>query len=283
MKLEYSADFEDIRFVLRYFNQDATAERMEHGVRLTAGEEVCDGLDGVLQMLLTRHGGCSEKRIREAKRLRTEPEVRKTVDIAGLLSFHSMYRAMLVGGSLKNKAFVDEMAALVSPVVRVDTDFQLLDVQAAEITAIEDAPGLDKLYCEEVVGRRRMTVLSGLREHVRREELLGGRFLFVANMKPASFKGLVSEGMILCVRDGDGCVEPIAVPRDVENGTRLGLEGHEMLAEEFSPAVVDMRKKSYEEVLHAFRVADHFLAFKGVRVLCNGSPVRTRTANGIVR
>lgn len=284
MQLEYSGEFEDIRFVLRYFSKDAVFSRISSGIRLVADDGTYEGLDDVLDVLYRRYEPeHRDKKIKEAKRLRGSPEPRKVeINICNLISFHRLYRLMLVEGNLKNKGFIDQMTALISGSVRIDSDLQLLDIQVGEIVGIEDAPGLDKLYSEDVMARDRIRVLSGLREHVSRESMMGGKFLFVTNMKPAKFKGLVSEGMILCTRDEDGRVEPIRLPDEVENGTRLGLEGYEGLVEEYVPAKVDMRKSSYDNALKSFRVEEHFLTFKGTRVVCNGRHIRTSTANGPV-
>lgn len=282
MKLEYSTDFEDMRFVLRCLNADALFERVECGVRLLVDKDVYEGLDDVLSALYKYYEPeCGNKKVKEVKRLRKSPETKKVeISIAALISLYHLHRLMVVDGTLKNKSFIEQMTTLINPIMQVDSDFQLLDIQVGEVIAIEDAPGLDKLYSEDVMVTSKIRVLSGLREHVSKDEMLNGKFLFVTNMKPAKFRGLSSEGMIICTRDEDGKVEPLKLPQTTRNGCRLGLEGHEVLLTEFSPAKVDMRKSGYGNVLKSFMIKDHFLTFKGTKVTCDGRYIQTKTANG---
>ncbi|AFN82918.1 methionyl-tRNA synthetase-like protein [Encephalitozoon romaleae SJ-2008] len=284
MKLEFSDSFRDLAFVLRYFNRDANLEKVESGLKLFNGDEKHEGLDDVLGALYKMYEqDCDYKNIKEAKKLRANPEVRKVeVSISNLISFYGLYCQMITQGVLKNKLFIDQMVEKIAPCMKLDPDFQLLDIQVGEIVNIGDVQGLDKLYSEEVVGKKKMQILSGLRGHVRKEGLLGNKFLFVTNMKPAKFKGQVSEGMILCVKDKDGNIEPIEISKDIINGSRLELEGFDTILEDFSPGKVDMRKSGYAHALESFKVVGHFLTFKGVRVTCGGKPIKTNTSDGPV-
>jgi aminoacyl tRNA synthase complex-interacting multifunctional protein 1 len=211
MRLEHSGEFEDIKFTVACLDGRAEFVKIDAGVRLADEDGVHSGLDGVLTALLRKYSpGETEKKLKRAKRMRERPEAMKAeTGIPGTLAFHALYRQMVATGTLKHKAFIDDMAQLIRAKLEIDTDIQLLDVQAGLIKRIEDAPNLDRLYVEDVIARREMTVLSGLREHVPREDLLGKSFLFVTNMKPANFRGLESEGMILCTRTPEGKAEPI--------------------------------------------------------------------------
>lgn len=284
MRLEFSSEFEDLAFVLEYLDPVADLKRVSAGVRLVDNEDVHEGLDDVLAALYRAYEPKNDhKAIREAKRLRAAPEVRKVeTSILSLIAFYGLYRLMVTEGTLKSKVFIDQMAAMVSSSIRVDVDFRLLDIQVGEIASIEDVPGLDKLYSEDVIARERMRVLSGLREHVEKEHMLGNKFLFVTNMKPAKFKGQTSEGMILCVKDRDGRIEPIQLPRETGNGLRLELEGCKTLLKDFSSGKVDMKKSGYANALGSFRIVNHFLTFKGIKVTCGGEYVRTKAADGPV-
>ncbi|KAM0672043.1 tRNA-binding domain-containing CsaA-like protein [Ordospora colligata] len=284
MRLEFSSEFEDIAFVVKYFNRDAYLERADEGIRLFDGKDTHNGLDAVLKALYTMHEQDSdEKRIREAKRLRGCPEVRKIeICIGTLISFHNIYRMAILQGSLKNKGFIDGMAEEISKKMAIDVDIQLLDIQVGEIASVDDVPGLDKLYAEEVNAKEKIHVLSGLKEHVRREDLRGKKFLFVTNIKPIKFKGETSEGMILCAKDENGRIEPIQVSYTADNGARLCLENKEQIMSDFLSGKVDMKKSSYENVIKSLRIVDHVLMFKDTKVLCNREYIRTQVANGSV-
>ncbi|ADM11439.1 methionyl-tRNA synthetase-like protein [Encephalitozoon intestinalis ATCC 50506] len=284
MKLEFSNGFEDLAFVLKYFNADSSLEKVESGLRLTDGGEEYVGLDNVLAFLYrTYEPGHNNKSIKETKKLRESPEVRKVEEsISSLVSFYGLYRQMITQGILKNKVFIDQMVEHIRPRMSLDSDFQLLDIQVGEIVDIGDVQGLDKLYSERVVAKEEIRVLSGLKGYVEKEHLLGNKFLFVTNMKPAKFKGETSEGMILCGKDKDGKIEPILIPKEIQNGARLGLEGFEMLLNDFSSGKVDMRKSGYAHALESFKIIDHFLTFKGIKVTCEGKFIKTHTSDGLV-
>jgi len=284
MRLEFSSDFEDIAFVVRYFNRSACTARIDQGINLFDGKDTHNGLEAVLRALYALYEqDCDDKKIREAKRLRGCPEVRKVeMCISVLISFHNMYRMAIVQGSLKNKCFIDEMAEEISKKMPIDVDIQLLDIQAGEITSVETVPGLDKLYAEEVDAKERIHVLSGLKEHVKREDLQGRKFLFVTNIKPIKFKGETSGGMILCAKDEYGRIEPIQVPSMAENGARLCLENKEQILNDFSSGKVDMKKSAYENVMRSLRIVDHVLMFKDTKVVCCGEYIRTQIENGSV-
>ncbi|CAD25340.1 hypothetical protein [Encephalitozoon cuniculi GB-M1] len=282
MRFEFSSGFEDLAFVLKCLNGNAELERVDKGVRLLCDGVSHEGLDDVLAALYRIYEPNHDHRsIRETKRLRESPETRKIeVSISSLTSFYGLYCLMITQGTLRNKLFIDQMVEKIMPSVRLDPDFQLLDIQAGEIVSIGDVQGLDKLYSEDVVARERIQVLSGLREHVAKEEMLGNKFLFVTNIKPAKFKGQVSEGMILCVKGPDGKIEPIRMPGEIENGSRLELEGFETPISDFSSGKIDMRRSGYINALGSFKVVGHFLTFKGSKVTCRGKYIKTNISDG---
>ena len=54
-------------------------------------------------------------------------------------------------------------------------------------------------------GLENRTIVSGIAQHYKPEELVGKQVLFIANLAPRQFKnGLVSEGMILSAENFDG-------------------------------------------------------------------------------
>lgn len=84
------------------------------------------------------------------------------------------------------------------------SDFQKLDLQIGKIENVEEIEGLDKLYKLTVdlgePGKR--TLLAGLKETHKSDELLGKLIVVVANLEPREIKGIKSEGMLLAVDDG---------------------------------------------------------------------------------
>lgn len=80
-----------------------------------------------------------------------------------------------------------------------------VDLRVGQIEAVEDIAGKDKLYRFLVdFGEVKKTIVAGLKFFYKKEELLGKKAVFVYNLAPAKLAGIVSEGMILAARAGEG-------------------------------------------------------------------------------
>lgn len=88
----------------------------------------------------------------------------------------------------------------------VDFDtFQKMDIRVAQITAAEAVPKTKKLLKLTVdSGVDIRTVVSGIAEHYKPEEVIGKKVLLLANLAPREIKGIKSEGMILMAENGVG-------------------------------------------------------------------------------
>ncbi|MEW5919426.1 MAG: methionine--tRNA ligase [Bacillota bacterium] len=101
-------------------------------------------------------------------------------------------------------------------------DFARLDIRVGEIIAVELVPGTDKLLKMVVsLGTEQRQVVAGLAKHYTPAELRGKKALFLANLKPAKLRGLLSEGMILAATDASGKVVITTVDGDVAAGSRI--------------------------------------------------------------
>jgi methionyl-tRNA synthetase len=76
-------------------------------------------------------------------------------------------------------------------------DFAKVDLRVAEIVSAEAIPGSDRLLKLEVDLGQRRTIVAGIATHYRPEELVGRQVVVVANLKPATLRGVRSEGMLL--------------------------------------------------------------------------------------
>jgi methionyl-tRNA synthetase len=84
-------------------------------------------------------------------------------------------------------------------------DFQKLDVRIVKILAAEAVPKtkkLLKLLVDTGFGER--TVVSGIAEYYKPEDIIGKSVLFLANLAPREIKGITSEGMILMAENNQG-------------------------------------------------------------------------------
>ncbi|MEM6327461.1 MAG: class I tRNA ligase family protein, partial [Bacteroidota bacterium] len=88
--------------------------------------------------------------------------------------------------------------------------FTPLDLRAGRIVAAEPHPKADKLLRFDVdLGFETRQILSGVREHLAPEDLLGQTVVVVANLAPRTIRGLESQGMILFAENRDGALVPV--------------------------------------------------------------------------
>ena len=85
-------------------------------------------------------------------------------------------------------------------------DFAKLDLRVGTIVAAAPVPGADRLYAVSVdIGEPEpRSVVAGLAEHFKAEELPGRQVVLVANLAPRTLRGVTSHGMILAVKDAGG-------------------------------------------------------------------------------
>ena len=100
-------------------------------------------------------------------------------------------------------------------------DFAKVQLKVAEVTACEKLEKSDKLLKLTVsLGNHSRTVLSGIAEYYKPEDMVGKRVVLVANLAPRKMRGVESQGMILCATGDDGrviVVSPeIAAPAGAE-------------------------------------------------------------------
>lgn len=99
-------------------------------------------------------------------------------------------------------------------------DFQKLDLRVAVITEASKVKKADKLLQITLdVGAEQRTVVSGIAEHYQPEAIIGQRVVYVSNLAPRKLRGVISQGMILMVEDGDGHLAFVTPAKDVEPGS----------------------------------------------------------------
>ena len=70
------------------------------------------------------------------------------------------------------------------------------------------------------IGTAKRQVVAGIAETYRPEELVGKKVIFLANLKPATIRGVLSEGMILAAGD-EQVVALSGLDRDAAPGTKV--------------------------------------------------------------
>ena len=100
-------------------------------------------------------------------------------------------------------------------------DFAKIDLRVAKVLACEKVPKADKLLKLTLnVGAEQRTVVSGIAGAYQPEQLVGRTVIYLANLKPAKIRGVLSQGMILAAGDAE-VLALSAVDRDTPPGTRV--------------------------------------------------------------
>ncbi|MFX1304798.1 MAG: methionine--tRNA ligase [Promethearchaeota archaeon] len=100
-------------------------------------------------------------------------------------------------------------------------DFQKLDIRVALVENVEQVPKADKLYKISIdLGTEKRTVVAGLAEYYKVEDLKGKKIVVLTNLEPRKLRGILSEGMLLAAVEGEN-VSIIIPDKDLPPGARI--------------------------------------------------------------
>ena len=100
--------------------------------------------------------------------------------------------------------------------------FKKVELKVAEILSAERVEASERLLLLTVMAHEKRTIVAGIAEHYRPEDLIGLQVVLVANMKPAKIMGIRSEGMLLAAREEENGKERLVlttVSASVNNGS----------------------------------------------------------------
>ena len=101
-------------------------------------------------------------------------------------------------------------------------DFTKLDIRVGTVLECAKVPKADKLLQFRIDdGLEKRTIVSGIAQHYKSEELVGKQVCFIANLAPRKLKGIVSEGMILSAENWDGSLAVITPEKAVKPGSEV--------------------------------------------------------------
>jgi methionyl-tRNA synthetase len=110
-------------------------------------------------------------------------------------------------------------------------DFRKMDVRVGEVISVEDHPEAEKLYVLKVdLGEEEpLQIVTNLKSCYSVDQMMGRKLLVISNLKPAKFRGVRSEGMLMAADDeplGGSAILLLKPSKDVPNGTKVncGLE-----------------------------------------------------------
>ena len=99
-------------------------------------------------------------------------------------------------------------------------DFDKLDLRVGKILEAEKVPKADKLLKLIVdLGFEKRTILSGIAEYYKPEELIGKNVTVVANLAPRKIRGIESQGMLLMAGNDFGKLFVVSSEKEIEAGS----------------------------------------------------------------
>ena len=109
----------------------------------------------------------------------------------------------------------------IQPNIEFD-DFTKLDIRVGTVLECTKVPKADKLLQFKIDdGLETRTIVSGIAQHYKPEELVGKQVCFIANLAPRKLKGIESQGMILSAENNDGSLAVITPEKLVKPGSEV--------------------------------------------------------------
>lgn len=109
--------------------------------------------------------------------------------------------------------------------VKENIDFETfsgMDVRIGEILEAEKVPKTKKLLKLKIdTGIDQRTVVSGIAEYYKPEEIVGKKVSILVNLEPKKIKGIESKGMILMAEDANGQLSFVQPDKDLDNGSEV--------------------------------------------------------------
>ncbi len=100
-------------------------------------------------------------------------------------------------------------------------EFKRMDFRVGEVLKAERVEGTDKLLKLEVdIGTGKRTMVAGVADVYSPEELVGKKFVFIVNLKPAVIRGIESQGMLLAAEVEGKATIPF-FDKDVQTGAKV--------------------------------------------------------------
>jgi methionyl-tRNA synthetase len=101
-------------------------------------------------------------------------------------------------------------------------DFSKMDIRVGtilEAVKVKKTKKLLKLTVDTGIDTR--TIVSGIAEHFKPEEIIGKKVSVLVNLLPRELKGIESQGMILMAEDADGSLSFVSPDKDVKAGSEI--------------------------------------------------------------
>lgn len=160
-------------------------------------------------------------------------------------------------------------------------DISRANIVVGELVSVTKHPDADSLFLEKVnLGEKygEVTVVSGLANFMKPEDLQGKRALFLQNLKPAKMRGIESCAMILAASNEDHTkVEVVFPPQDAPIGERVTVEGYNGEPD----AMLNPKKKIWDQIVPDLKTNEEMAAaWKGIPLMTSVGPCKAQTLVG---
>jgi len=101
-------------------------------------------------------------------------------------------------------------------------EFSRVELRVATVLSAEAHPNADRLLVLKIdLGGEERQLVAGIRKHYEPEALVGKRIVVVANLQPATLRGVESQGMLLAASDEEGRLSLVTPEREVGVGAKV--------------------------------------------------------------
>jgi aminoacyl tRNA synthase complex-interacting multifunctional protein 1 len=156
-----------------------------------------------------------------------------------------------------------------------------IDIRVGRIESIDRHPEADKLFVETISlgpNEPARTIVSGLVDHYKAEELLGAHVLVVCNLKAKPLKGITSHGMVLCASNEHG-LKVVSPPEGTPAGERVSFGGKLSPA----PPAIPSNAATIELLAHFKTTADGVVAWKDQFASVPSGPITSSLKSAVVK
>jgi methionyl-tRNA synthetase len=95
-------------------------------------------------------------------------------------------------------------------------------MRVAKILRAEKVEKADKLLKLQIdLGSEQRQIVAGIAQYYSPEEILGKQIIVVANLEPASIRGVESNGMLLAATDETGKLSLIVPQKEMAAGSKI--------------------------------------------------------------
>jgi len=145
---------------------------------------------------------------------------------------HQINKAELLFQKIENKDIEAQIEKLTATTVKQSNpkakpmkdeitfdEFTKMDIRISTILTAEKHPDADKLLKMTVdTGIDERTIVSGIAEHYKPEDIIGKQVSVLINLAPRKIRGIESQGMILMAENNEGSLAFVSPEKVIDNG-----------------------------------------------------------------